>query len=493
MSGFHRSYIENRVSSEADDPASSSGGDSPSVGIIGGGIAGLTTAHHLARHDVSVRVFEQSDEPGGCLDSDRTDGYLLERGPHTLMAGNHAFERLLEDVGLNDARQPAPEAASRRYIVKRGRLLPLPTSLREFIQTPLFSRQAKLGLLAEPFRSSGPGELDESLGQLVKRRLGEDFLDYAVGPFVAGIYAADPRLLSSTHALGALREFDQQWGSIAVGGIVSLISRLLRGGPSPSGELFGLEGGNQRLAEALADRLGDRLELNAPIRRLRRTDAGWIIATDDGQRAGPFDDLVVTAPTHTWPDFEFDDDQLATSMHEIADNIDYPPVAVVDLAYDRSEIHHALDGFGMLVPGTESYRMLGTLFMSTLFPDRAPDGKVLLSTFVGGSRDRSLGQLDDETLVSVVDSDLSELIGIRENPDFADVFRWPQAIPQYEVGFDRILDDMDGIERNYRGLHLVGNFRHGVGVPDVIESATELGRDLARLHTTRTPTALSTI
>lgn len=491
MDDFHRKYIEQRLPEATDADAEADRTNRPArIGVIGGGVAGLTTGHHLTRRGVAADIFEANAQPGGCLRSTRSNGYLLERGPHTLMSGNFAFEQLVDDLGLKDARIPTPETARRRYIVKHGRLRALPDSFSSFLDTSLFSTRAKLRLLAEPLQPRGDDHIDESLAQFIERRLGPEILDYAVGPFVGGIHAADPRLLSSEHALSTLHDFEEEWGSIMLGGISTLIDKLLEGGPSPSGDLIGFEGGNQTLAHRLADRLDDRLHLNTPIRRIVFDADRWFLQSDAGERFGPYDDIVMTAPAHAWPDFEFNDATLGAKLTDIADEIDYPPVTVVSIGLDRDEVHHPLDGFGMLVPDSEAYRMLGTLFISTLFPDRAPDGKVLLSSFVGGSRDRSLAKMRDDQLVDMVDSDLAELLGLKEVPDFHDIYRWPRAIPQYEVGYGRLLDSMKDLERTYPGLHLVGNFRQGLGVPDVIENATELARDLSRLHANRSRTEL---
>ena len=466
------------------------------IAVIGAGISGLTTAYRLQQRGCDVDVFEADARPGGRIDSGRRNGYLLEKGPHTILQRNRATRDLIDDLGLRDDVVVANEEATRRYVVRDGRPLPIPMSMKDFLGSNLLSTDAKLRLLAEPFVPPRRDDVDETLASFVRRRFGDELLDYAVTPFVGGIYAGSPSRLSARHGFRRLWELEQSGGSVAGGAILKRLTLDRLTGTDDDDDpvertLLSFEGGARQLIDRLVDSLGDRFHANSRVCRLHRVPGAGVWQLDGQgaaeQRRTPYDDIVWSGPTYQLNDLVVDGQPVGDSeAGHLLDDVDYPPVTVVAMGIDTDAIDHPLDGFGVLVPEVEPYDILGCLFISTLFPGRAPDGRALLSTFVGGARQPELARASDDTIVSAVRDDLEDLLGVHGTPEFTDITRWPQAIPQYDVGYGRVFAAADRLEDTYPGLHVAGNFRDGIAVPALIEAATERAARLAtrppRLH-----------
>lgn len=454
-----------------------------SIAIVGGGIAGLTLAWELGRRGHTVRVYEASERLGGPIHTMRAQGYTCELGPHTLLQRTESLGRFIDELGLRPHMIVAKRESARRLVVRDGRLVAVPQSAAEFVRTPLFSPQAKLRLLAEPIVGRFDADLDESLANFVKRRLGEEVLDYAVDPFVGGTYAGNPRVLSARHAFPVLSKLEQTYGSLARAGVDKVAqkvrSRLGAGGPPPPTDkpvphtLFSFDGGAGMLIEALAAKVGDAAICGAAVERVSREGGQWRVSYRKSRRLQHklHDAVIFTAPAHALARIEAIGTGGAPLSMNFLEKVDYPPVTIVTTGVRRQDIDHALDAFGYLIPRVENFHTLGTLFNSSMFPHMAPEGHVSLSTFVGGARQPENALKDDTTLIEFVRMDLRRLIGLRGYPSFVHIERYPTAIPQYEVGYDAILNGLSGIERREPGLYFAGNFRDGIAVPAVIEAA----------------------
>lgn len=445
------------------------------VAVLGGGITGLTAARELKRAGYTPVVFEAGARVGGAIGGHRQDNWLHELGPNSLLEGSAEVASFIDDLGLGECRMYADSAAKKRYIVRDGRMVAMPTSLGSFISTPLFSWSAKLALLGEPWRRRGPADGSESVADFVVRRLGHEFLDYAINPFVGGVYAGDPTRLSVREAFPKLHALEQEHGSLIRG---ALKKRNSSGGPK--GRIFSFAHGLEEMPLTLARELGDAVRLRTMVRTVHRHDDGWEIHSDNrGEPArDTFAAVVIALPADGIAALSFENVPGASRLSALRE-IEHPPVASVFTGYRRSDVAHALDGFGVLVPEVERRQILGALFSSTLFPGRAPADHVAITTFVGGMRDPSLARRDDADVLQLVQGELVKLLGVRAAPVYTHVKRWPRAIPQYTLGYERFKTAITDVEAAAPGIFIGGNCRDGISLANCIGSGRRLAAAVA--------------
>lgn len=440
------------------------------MAVLGGGITGLSAAWQLRRRGVPVRVFEAGTRPGGVMASVREGDWLLETGPNTLFENTPAITAFLHDLGLGSRRLEASPAAQKRYVVRRGVPVALPDSPLSFATSPLLSWPAKLGLLKEPFIGRAAVGLDESVAAFVTRRLGREFLDYIVNPFVAGVFAGDPAALSVRHAFPKLHALEQEHGSLLRG---ALARRNASAGPR--GSMISFPDGLAEIPLALARSLDADLRLDHTVTAVRRIGDTWRINFQAGglRGEGDFSAVVCALPPDVLAGLPFEGVPAAAGLTALH-GIPHPPVASVFLGYRRADVAHPLDGFGLLTPAVEQRRILGTLFSSTLFPGRAPAGHVALTTFVGGTRQPELARANDVELYASVQAELAALLGVRGGPVIARIQRWPRAIAQYVVGFQSFKDACTAAEHGAPGLFIGGPACDGVSLSNCIAAGARL-------------------
>lgn len=439
------------------------------VGVIGAGIAGLTAAYRLRSEGFEPVVLESEDRAGGVIRSEQANGFLIEHGPNSIQSNSPLLDELIERHGLEESVVRAGSAARNRYIVRDSRLEPAPLSPMKLVGSGLFGRKAKLRLLREPFVPPYRSDGEESVASFIQRRLGREFLDYGMNPFIAGVYAGDPEQLSVQHALPALYEMEQASGSIIKG------QMDIRSGANSAAEthrMYSFAEGLERLPAAIASSLGNAVRTDEPVRHIALEGRTWRV---NSQR---FDAVICTAPLHSFTDIRLQTDFDLAPL----ENVTYAPLSVVALGYRRADVQHSLDGFGMLVPEVErDIDVLGTLFTSSIFPARAPEDHVLLTSFVGGMRHSDQAGWTDDELYSMVHADLKKLLTISGAPVFHRRIHWMQAIPQYNVGYGDVLSLIDQLEDSMPGFFMAGNFRSGISVGDAADSGDEAARRCARL------------
>ncbi len=456
------------------------------VAVVGAGITGLTAAHHLARQGFGVVVAEADTRAGGAIGTTRAGGFLIEHGPNSLLDTNPSLHQLFGELGLAEHMVYASDQARNRYIVRDNRLHALPMSPPALIRSRLLSRRGKLRLLAEPLVRRAPADAEETLAEFVERRLGREFLDYAIDAFVAGVYAGVPHRLSVRDAFPKLHRLEERYGGVFKGAILGRRERRRSGQQAKqSARMFSFREGLQTLVDALAAERGAALRLGHRLTRLERHGSGYRLefATAGGRQDLSARVVLMAIPAHGYPQVqsELDLDQARQSLARI----EAPPVSMVFLGYRQQPAGHALDGFGFLIPTCEHRRILGTLFSSSLFPDRAPAGGAALTTFVGGMRQPELAGQSDEDLLALVRHDLADLLQITAPPDEVVIRRWQRAIPQYQIGHRALMAALEQTEARHPGLFLHGNFRGGISVGDCIEQS---GHIAARLGAHLRPT-----
>jgi oxygen-dependent protoporphyrinogen oxidase len=463
-----------------------------SVAIIGGGITGLTAAFYLKRKGLDVTLYESSNRVGGVIQSLEKDGYLAEFGPNTILETSPKIGQLVRDAGLESRRlDPSPRAEA-RYVVRYRRPIAMPSSPLGFFTTSLFSAKAKFAVLREPFVPARRDGREESIAEFVVRRLGREFLDQAIDALVAGIYAGDPEKLSVQHAFPKLGKLEERYGSLIKGQILGARERKKRGevAKDRAGK-FSFDRGLQVLPDGLREILGESVRLNTVVAGLTQTANGWLLELRArGEPVTARHDAVIYAGTA----FKLAELKV-TSENPVSfarfSEIRYPPVASVVLGFRREHVTHPCEGFGMLIPKVEGFKILGTIFSSSLFPNRAPAGCLALTSYVGGERYPELATLPAERLYEITYQDLKVLLGIKGQPNFRHAVFYPRAIPQYNVGYGRYKELMSEIESKAPGLFLAGHYRDGVSLSDSIVSGCNVADRVEKKLINLEPKALA--
>ncbi|MBF0341739.1 MAG: protoporphyrinogen oxidase [Magnetococcales bacterium] len=446
--------------------------------ILGGGISGLSLAWFLHRRGLQVTLLEAGQRPGGTIRTVTEQGFRVELGPNSTMQKpgekEDALGRLVAEVGLQDRLIEADPMAAKRYVMRRGHLRPLPGSPPEFIRSRLFSLRAKLGLMAEPF--IGWVEHEENIAGFVKRRLGEEFLSYAVEPFISGVYAGDPRDLSVQAAVPRIYALEKGWGSLIFGAIMTGRAKKAMG--APRGRLVSFDTGMELLPATLAERLPEGcVQCDTEVVSVSPVSGGgWNVTWKNSQgKQGveQADKVVLAMPAHAAAKVLFTTLPVAS---RVLSSIAYAPIASTAFGYAREQVSHPLDGFGFLLPRREQIRMLGALFSSSLFPARAPAGQVLLTTFIGGAMDADALTMPENRLETLVKKDLSACLGIRSEPVYTRMTRYQAAIPQYHLGHLERIAALDRVLEGYPGIYTRANWRGGVSVADCVWNAERLAR-----------------
>jgi len=436
--------------------------------VVGAGISGLTAAFRLARGGLRVAVLEAAERAGGSIETFSDGAWRFEMGPNTVVESDESVGRLIRDAGLEGEKIAAFPSAKRRYLYKGSQLVPLPGGPGGLLKTPLFSAGAKLRLLREPWIGRPPEGVEESIAQFVRRRLGTELLDYAVGPFVSGVYAGDPERLSARWAVPKIHTLEQEHGSLLRGALAR------RKGPAPGGAMISFREGLEELPRRLAREIGD-LRTGVAARRVVHIENGFRVETS----AGPVEAARVVLAVPADAAARLLEEATSGASLPLAE-VPYAAVAVVSLGWRREEVGHPLDGFGFLAPRKEGLRLLGCLFPSQIFPGRAPEGHVALAAFGGGRTDPELAGWDEERIAVAMIAELRGPLKLRGEPAFRLVRRWPRAIPQYELGHGRFVERAREIERSLPGLRLAGNFLGGISVPDCIRNATVLAEEILK-------------
>jgi protoporphyrinogen/coproporphyrinogen III oxidase len=453
--------------------------------IIGGGITGLATAHRLIEYNkgttgkFDVTILEGSSRLGGTIRTEHRDGFVLEHGPDSFISEKPDALELVKRIGLESQLIETNQEHRRSFIVRNGRLRPVPkgfqllgpSRLWPFVTSDIFSWAGKariaLDLLLPRLKSTE--NIDESLAQFVRRRFGREALERMAQPMVAGIYTADPERLSLRATMPRFLDMERTDRSVILG-MMKRADSEINGTSGARYSLFlSFARGMQTLVDGLSARIGKpAIRLGTKVTSLRQdhSSGGWLVNTESGVSI-PAHAVCLALPTYTAAQLLLETD---STLSEELKSVHYASTAIVHLAYDRIDVSHPLHGFGFVVPFVEKRSLLACTFSSIKFAGRAPSGSVLLRAFVGGALQPDMFGLDDVPMLQRVKTDLRELLGIEKEPLFSEVTRWHQSMPQYEIGH---LDRVQKIETRLGllpTLKLAGNAYQGAGIPDCIRS-----------------------
>lgn len=449
------------------------------IAVIGAGISGLTTAYLLYKKGFEVIVFEKNEIVGGSIETVFENGFLFDRGPNSALETTPVIGYLVDELNLKDELIYANKKGNKRYILKNNKLCQLPMSPQGFIKTKLFSTKAKLRLFAEPFIGRSDDGYYQSVAEFVTRRLGKEFLDYAINPFVAGVYAGKPEELSVKSAFPKLYALEEKYGGLIIGTIRSIRERKKRAEVAKqSAKMISFKEGMQTLPLALSDALGQNVVTSAQVVSIDKNESGFIITY---RLKGSFktvecDAVLSTVPAYAAADLflKFD-----SGIKDHLEDIYYPPVLVYYLVYKRENIGQALDGFGFLIPSKEKKSFLGAIWSSVIFPGRSDDDKAVFTLFIGGSRNPEFVDEQREVLLERVRKEFEELMKINGNPVYSSERYWDKAIPQYKLGYIEHENYFDTFEKKNSGLFLSGNYRGGISVGDCIKNAELVAKKIA--------------
>lgn len=466
------------------------------IAVIGGGITGLAAAHRLLELDPSLEVtlLEGSGRVGGVLETERRDGYLIERSADMFTTREPWALDLCRRIGIESELIQTNSRYRRAFVVRCGKLVPVPAGFTlmspakvwPVVKTPLLSPLGKLRLAWEYFVPAKRDGVDESLESFVVRRFGREAFDRLIQPLIGGIYTADPAKLSMQATMPQFVEMERETGSLIRG------MRKSRGKPEAGDSANGERGagarygmflaprdGMERLVQAVAAKLPQRaIRVNAPVEWLERKQgecSGWHVQVAGESAAQEFDAILLAAPAKI-------SGKLLNAVHpQLASLVTSIPAAgccVALLAYRRDQIAHSLDGFGFVVPARENRQIIAGSFTSIKFAGRAPDGKVLMRVFVGGALQPELLDLSDDNISRIVTKELAELLGTQGQPEFCNIAHWQGMMPQYHIGHLELVRRIEEQAAKLSHFALAGNSFHGVGVPFCIHDGEQAAEHL---------------
>lgn len=442
------------------------------VGVIGAGISGLTTAFYLARflqergEEFSVDVYEKSDRPGGTIHSIRKEGFLIEEGPNGFLDSKPSTLRLCGELGIGDKLLPADESSRRRYILLNGKLILVPAKPGQFLKSEIMSFKGKLRLFCEGLIKKGETEKDETIAEFGRRRIGREAVENLLDPMVTGIFAGDPESLSLRACFPRIWEMEQEYSSLTRA-LMAVKKKKKNAGPAgPGGNLTSFAEGTDYLIGNMAQRNDLNVFLNTEVKAIHFSENSWYV--EESNKA--YDILVSAVPAYAFSRLL---KKLEPSASEIVNRIPYSPMAVVGLGYRRELVCEKIDGFGFLIPYKERRKILGALFSSRIFPDRAPEDYELIQVMLGGARFTEISAMDDKTVLETALEELSSILSLNSKPDFIHLTRYKKAIPQYRRGHLLLLENLKEKLAPFKGLFFTGNAFTGIGINDCTKAGLE--------------------
>lgn len=441
------------------------------IAVLGAGLTGLSIGYFLKKKGISVDIFEKNNRIGGVIQSNSEKEFLYECGPNTGVLNNTIIEKLFFDISKHCTIQIAHPQAKKRLILKKGTWHALPSGLFSGIFTPLFSTFDKFRILGEPFRKPGNNP-NENLKELVERRLGKSFHDYAVAPFVNGVYAGNTELLVPKYALPKLYNLEQEFGSFIKGSIQKHTTAHKEPLHNPSKQVFSCKGGLESLIHALATIQDNTIYTSCHTLSINK-DKTYKLTTTHANKtfSKEYDCIISTLPSYqlaeTFPFF-------TSNQKQIFNTIEYAPVIQIILGFSYWD-GISLKAFGGLCPPKEKRNILGVLFPSSMFPNRAPENGALLSVFLGGMLNKEILNKTDEELLSITRTEIMELFQCKTwNPTIIKIQRYQHAIAQYTAFHEHVYATRNNIQTMNPNCYIGGSFIDGISMADRIQQAYKI-------------------
>lgn len=436
--------------------------------IVGSGISGLVSSFWLKKEGLKVCVLEKENSSGGSIKTEKKDGFLVELGPNTVLDNSPYLSEIVKTLRIEDKLIYAKKINKRRYILKDGKLLPLPSNPLNFFTSPIFSFNSKLKILKEPFIPKA--EEEETISEFVKRRLGEEMLKFAVGPFVSGVYAGDPDKLSVRYATRKIYALERDYGSLIKGAIAK------RKGPSPSKGLFSFKNGLIELIENLSKYIENVFLETEALEIVPEKDNYKVVARKEKEKIEyEAKNVILTGDSLSqWKILKKLDEECPFN------EIPYAGVVILAMAFKKEDVGHPLDGFGFLIPQIYNKALLGCLFSSSLFDGRAPEGYVLLTAFLGGALHPEVLNLNENEILEYTLKELQPILKIKSKPEFYLMKKWERAIPQYNIGHKKFIDWAENFQKRFKNIYISGNLLYGISVADCITNSTGMAKEILK-------------
>ena len=443
------------------------------VVIIGGGISGLAALHFLKTRHASKNVFllEADTRLGGTIGTDNIDGYSFDWGPNGFLDREPLTLQLCHELGLDNILERAGKNVSRRFIMRGGRLREIPMSPLKFMKSDILSIPGRLRLLREPFASVSKEE-DETIYDFVVRRIGREAADYLVQPMVSGVYGGLAEKLSLKSCFGIMHEMEAEYGSLIKAMITKAKAAKKQGkksgGPAgPGGWLTSFKGGLYPLIERFKELYSDYIQTKTSVNKITRTAEGYIVQFSD-KKTIMSSKIIIATPSYKAADIV---SELSPALKEQLAAIPYAPIAVVCLGYNKNDVGHPLDGFGFLVPPKEKKNILGSIWTSSIFSNRSPEGEVQFRCMLGGDGNHEVINKTDNELIELTIRDLNSVVGLKSSPKRTKVYKWKKGIPQFILGHQERLRNIESELNKLDGLYLAGNAYYGIGLNDCVKQA----------------------
>lgn len=451
------------------------------IAVLGGGITALAAALELKQAGKDFILLEGSDSLGGKIQSREVDGYQIELGPNTVLVNNPETKEFLERLDLYNQRiEPEAEAIKRRFVLKEGKIEAIPYSLSSAWTSKLFGFRSLLAILREPLRKASKKEGEESLADFSRRRFGKQIYEDLLTPFVSGIYAGDPEKMSVNYTLSILKEAEAKYGSVIKGMPKLIKARKAKWGvfEPPKQKIFSFEGGLSRMIKEVEVRIGPDLKLNCQIKGVESLDEGeeryLIRYLENGtENSLKVDRIISCLPAGNLREIIKD---LAPKLNDLLKKINYVPALVSHFAFDKSQWKFNQRAFGLLSRKAEQVPFLGVLFNSEFFPHQSKNDDLLLTVISGGYRQPELLDKSDDEVGDILIGSLQKLGLIEGDPKMKHYMRWKNAIPQYELGYLEVEQEIKRFLSREEYFKIGGNFFNGISVSDCIANGTKLAR-----------------